>query len=84
MKIGHVTINLGKLLNTKTYRIVNQYSLEKCYDPNAKLKVAIDLQKEEDQDRGDGRGDARGDGGRGFLVVSSTWRTSKVRDRMME
>jgi hypothetical protein len=43
LKIGEVPINLAKLLNTKTYRINNQYSLEKCYDLNAKLKLSIDF-----------------------------------------
>lgn len=27
LKVGQVTVNLGKLLNTKTYRISNQYPL---------------------------------------------------------
>lgn len=43
LKVGQVTVNLAKLLNSKTYRINSQYSVEKCYDPNAKLKMAIDL-----------------------------------------
>lgn len=43
LKIGQVTVNLAKLLNTKTYKINNQYPIQKCYDPNAKIKMGIDL-----------------------------------------
>lgn len=47
LKVGQVTINVGKMLNTRTYRINSQYGLEKCYDPNAKLKLSIDLTRTE-------------------------------------
>ena len=45
LKVGHVTIDLGVILNEKTYRINNYYKLEKCYDQAAKIKLAIDLSK---------------------------------------
>lgn len=45
LKIGQVTINLAKLLNSKTYRLNTNYALEKCYDSNARLKLSIDFTK---------------------------------------
>lgn len=45
LKVGHVTVNLGNILNEKTYRIHTSYKLEKCYDQAAKIKLAIDLSK---------------------------------------
>lgn len=41
--MGEVVVNLGLLLNNKTYKISKEYNVVKCYDPSAKLKLMIDL-----------------------------------------
>lgn len=43
IKVGQVNLNLGKILNSKSYRINNVYNLEKCYDQAAKLKISVDF-----------------------------------------
>ena len=43
IKVGQVSLDLAKILNSKSYRINNVYSLEKCYDQAAKLKVSVDF-----------------------------------------
>lgn len=48
IKVGQLTLNLGKILNSKSYRINNVYSLEKCYDQAAKLKLSVDFTRIEE------------------------------------
>ena len=43
VKMGQLNLNLGKILNSKTYRINNTYPLDKCYDPAAKIKISVDF-----------------------------------------
>lgn len=43
MKMGEVIINLGGILNEKKYKIVNSFSLSKCYDKTAKVRVSVDF-----------------------------------------
>jgi 2-oxoglutarate dehydrogenase complex dehydrogenase (E1) component-like enzyme len=42
---------LAKLLNSNTYRIQNYYSLEKCYDKEARIKLSIDFSEIEKKEQ---------------------------------
>lgn len=77
LKVGQVTINISKLLNNKTYRINSLYGLEKCYDPNAKLKLSIDLTQSEEPTN-----ERAGQTTQNYPL--SSWKVSKVRDKMNE
>lgn len=43
IKVGEVSVNLGEILNEKKYRVVDVYTLSKCYDKTAKIKLAVDF-----------------------------------------
>lgn len=81
LKVGQVTLNLGQLLNSKSYRINSIYSVEKCYDPNAKLKMAIDLTEADDHSnfqKGSSGWPSKLEPG----PSTANWKLSKVREKM--
>lgn len=82
IKVGQVTLNLGTILNSRSYRINNVYNLEKCYDQAAKLKVSVDFTRIEEAAIQGAEGIASNEYQR--IRQSMMYKNSKMRERMID
>lgn len=82
LKVGHLTLNLAKILNARNYRINSTYPLEKCYDPEAKLKISVDFTRVEETSIQSVGESVPNEYHR--LKQSMLYKNSKMRERMMD